>query len=155
MGLIRFGVWLLLLLCAGSMARAQTVMSTEDSVRSAVNALLEALKKSNGPGLINCFTDSARLQSVDDRTGVIEVKTTPIRDFANVVSAFPTGAANERIHIDVIRIDGALAMVWAPYQFFYKGTLHHCGVDSFQLVRLGGVWKIQYIIDTRRTKGCQ
>jgi len=47
-------------------------------------------------------------------------------------------------------MDGPLAMVWAPYHFYYNGTLLHCGVDSFQLIRTGGVWKILYIVDTRK-----
>jgi hypothetical protein len=50
----------------------------------------------------------------------------------------------------VIRIDASLAIVWAPYEFYYKGKYSHKGVDSFQLVRVNGVWKIQYLIDTRR-----
>ncbi|HEY4150385.1 MAG TPA: hypothetical protein VGM41_15710, partial [Chitinophagaceae bacterium] len=61
---------------------------------------------------------------------------------------------DERIQFETIRIDGALAIVWAPYQFFYNGKLNHCGADSFQLVRSNGKWKIQYLIDTRR-KDCQ
>ena len=39
--------------------------------------------------------------------------------------------------------------------FYYKGQFLHCGVDSWQLVRLNGVWKIQYLIDTRRKEPCQ
>jgi hypothetical protein len=62
---------------------------------------------------------------------------------------------DERIRFDVIRIDGALAIVWALYQFYYKGKFSHCGADSFQLVRINGKWKIQYLVDTRRSRGCQ
>lgn len=46
-------------------------------------------------------------------------------------------------------------MVWAPYQFYYKGKFSHCGADSFQLVRINGKWKIQYLVDTRRSQGCE
>ena len=47
-------------------------------------------------------------------------------------------------------IDGDLATVWTLYEFIYKGKQNHCGADAFTLVRVGGDWKIQNIIDTRR-----
>jgi len=61
----------------------------------------------------------------------------------------PTKAKN------LIKIDGPLAFVWAPYNFFYKGKFSHCGVDCFAMVRMNGSWKIQYIIDTRRKNACK
>jgi hypothetical protein len=66
----------------------------------------------------------------------------------------PKGAADERISFETVKIDGPLAIVWAPYNFFFNGQFSHCGMDSFQLVRFGKEWKIQYIIDTRRRTGC-
>jgi len=55
----------------------------------------------------------------------------------------------------VVKIDGPLAIVWTPYKFYFNGKFSHCGVNSFQLVRFNGVWKIQYLIDTRRRAGCE
>ena len=55
---------------------------------------------------------------------------------------------------ETIKIDGALASVWTPYKFYSGATFSHCGANSFQLVKIDGAWKIQYIIDTRR-KGCK
>jgi hypothetical protein len=63
--------------------------------------------------------------------------------------------ADERITFETIKIDGPLAVAWTPYKFYYEGKFSHCGVNSFQLVRLNGAWKIQYLIDTRRRTGCQ
>ncbi|MEO6346895.1 MAG: nuclear transport factor 2 family protein [Aquaticitalea sp.] len=53
-----------------------------------------------------------------------------------------------------IQIDGNMANVWAPYEFWLNGKFSHCGVDSFQLVKLNGYWKIVYLIDTRRKENC-
>ena len=91
------------------------------------------------------FTDSGILQSV-----VLKVTTEKVEDFAAIVAKQPAGDFDERIQFDIVRIDGPLAIVWAPYEFYYKGKYSHKGVDSFQLVRVDGVWKIQYLIDTRR-----
>ncbi len=58
------------------------------------------------------------------------------------------------VHFEVIRIDADLAVVWTPYKFFVGKKFSHCGVNSFQLIKLNGNWKIQYLIDTRRKEGC-
>jgi hypothetical protein len=82
------------------------------------------------------------------------VRNQPISGFATSISKLTKGAADERIVFETIKIDGPLAAVWTPYQFYLNGQFSHCGVNSFQLVRLNGQWKIQYIIDTRRKQGC-
>jgi len=65
-----------------------------------------------------------------------------------------TEAYDERITFDLVKIDGELAMVWAPYKFYLGEKFSHCGVDAFQLVKINNNWKIQYLIDTRRRQGC-
>lgn len=133
--------------------RSQTA---EDSVKAAVNRLFEAMKTSDAAMLKSAFTDSAILQTIAvDKQGATIVKTDPVSDFADQVGKMNKGDADERITFDVVRIDGNLAIAWTPYKFYYKGNFSHCGVNSFQLVKNAGVWKIQYIIDTRRRKGCE
>ena len=142
-----------LLACSQLMIRAQT---PEDSVKNAVNKLFEGIKGSNAGIILASFCDSAILQSIaTDAQGKAMVITESVTSFADQVSKLPAGAADERITIDVIRKDGPLAMVWAPYTFYYNGAFSHCGVDCFQLVKIKGEWKIQYLIDTRHRKGCE
>ncbi len=135
-------------------ARAQS--ATEDSVRTAVNLLFTGMKAADPDIIRRSFTDSAILQTITtDKDGKTVARSESVEDFARIVGKLGQGVADERIQFDQIRIDGPLAMVWAPYSFYYKGELNHCGVDSFQLLLVGGVWKIQYIIDTRRKQPCQ
>lgn len=54
-----------------------------------------------------------------------------------------------------ILIDGNLASVWTPYEFYVNDTFSHCGVNSFQLFKRDENWEIVYIIDTKRRKGCK
>jgi len=61
----------------------------------------------------------------------------------------------KKITFSNILIDGNLASVWTPYEFYFKGQFSHCGVNSFQLVKSNNEWKIQYIIDTRRKDNCK
>jgi len=128
-----------------SAARAQTA---EDSVKSAVNGLFTGMKTSDAAMIERSFADSAILQTITGPQG--GVVTEKVKDFAALVGKMTAGDADERIQFDMVKIDGPLAIVWAPYEFYYKGKYSHKGVDSFQLVRVNGVWKIQYLVDTRR-----
>jgi len=128
--------------------------SAEDSVKATINKLFAAMKNGESKALLECFTDSAILQSVAEKEGKVSVRTEVIKEFADFVGTQKQGDADERISFDMVKTDGALAIAWTPYQFYYKGQFSHCGVDSYQLVRINGEWKIQYIIDTRRKTNC-
>lgn len=136
-------------------AAALNAQTTEDSVKAAVNLLFTGMIQSDAAIIRNSFTDSAILQSIVEKEGKTITRTESIGEFAQAIAKLGKGVADERIRFDIIRIDGPLAIVWAPYSFYYKGQLNHCGVDSFQMLLVGGVWKIQYLIDTRRKQACQ
>lgn len=126
-----------------------------DSVKATISRLFEAMLEADGKKLQNCFTDSAFLQTIiQDKTGKDIVKNDEVASFVKQISGIPKGLADERIVFGVVKVDGPLAIVWAPYQFFRNGVFSHCGVNSFQLVRLRNEWKIQYLIDTRRKGNC-
>ncbi len=140
------------LLCTSTM-HAQTPV---DSVKTAINNLFKAMITSNAQLLKDCFADSGYLQTiVTDKNGNTLVKNESIAEFAAHVGAMPKGLADERITYDIVKTDDALAIAWTPYKFYRDGKFSHCGVNSFQLVRLNGVWKIQYLIDTRRKQPCE
>jgi hypothetical protein len=144
-------------LFAGTMLAVVSMcaQTTEDSVRTAVNALFDAMKNSEGEAVRACFADQAVLQTITrNKDGQIMVRNDQVAEFADFVKTQPKGAADERILFETIKIDGPLAIVWTPYQFYYNGTFSHCGVNSFTLVRLNSAWKIQYLIDTRRKTPC-
>lgn len=142
-----FLIVLTLISIAGKDAVAQTA---EDSVKATISRLFEGMKKSDPDMIRSSFSDSAILQSIGPRG----IENEAVADFAASISKIAPGDADERITFDVVKIDGPLAIAWTPYQFWYKGKFSHCGVDSYQLVRIQGAWKIQYLIDTRRRTGC-
>ncbi|NMH85920.1 nuclear transport factor 2 family protein [Flavivirga algicola] len=61
---------------------------------------------------------------------------------------------DERLLDYSIQIDGNMANVWTPYEFWFNDKFSHCGVNSFQLFKDGDTWKIIYLIDTRRRSTC-
>lgn len=66
----------------------------------------------------------------------------------------PTQKFFEKLLSYNIKIDGNLASVWTPYEFFYNDTFSHCGANSFQLFNNNGTWEIIFIVDMRRRDDC-
>ena len=129
----------------------------EDSVRAVVNQLFTAMRNVDAALLKDAFADSAILQTISQRRsdGAVFVRNDKVSDFGNSISKAKKDSLDERITFETIRVDGPLAIVWTPYKFYFAGNFSHCGVNSFQLVRINGRWKIQYLIDTRRRQGCE
>ena len=147
-----FFIVLTVILC-GVSAKAQ---SAEDSVKTVINNMFTAMKNADPVLLKKCFADSMVLQTIlVTKDGKTIVRNEAAAGFIDFISKETAGNADERITYDVVKVDGALAMAWTPYNFYYKGQFSHCGVNSFQLVRFNGEWKVQYIIDTRRKQGCK
>ena len=140
-----------LLLCVNNL-RGQ---SAADSVKAVINKMFEGMKNADPVLLKSSFADSMVLQTISrDKEGNLVVRNENPADFIDFIRKESPGNADERIIFETVKVDGPLAIAWTPYNFYYKGKFSHCGVNSFQLVRFSGEWKIQYLIDTRRKQGC-
>lgn len=130
--------------------------SPEDSVKTTINNLFAAMKNADQSLFKTVFSDNAILQTISrDKEGKTVVTSESVQEFGDFIGKLKKDSADERISFETIKIDGPLAIAWTPYNFYFNGKFSHCGVNSFQLVRLNGEWKIQYIIDTRRKAGCK
>jgi ketosteroid isomerase-like protein len=139
------------IVCFSVTAKAQ---SEDDAIKAAVNLFFQGMKNADAAMIESSFADSAVLQTIDTRTGKPIVKTENIKAVAQSISRVKPGELDEQIVFETIKYEGDLASVWTPYKFYARGKFIHCGTNSFQLVKQNGVWKIQYIIDTRRKEGC-
>ncbi len=125
--------------------------TADDSVKYTINIMFAGMKDANPGKFLSAFSDSAIVQTItQDKQGKVQVRTVDVREFAEFVGKQAPAKADERIQFASINIDGNLASVWTPYQFYFDGKFSHCGANSFQLVRINNEWKIQYLIDTRR-----
>ena len=130
--------------------------SEETAVKQAVNRLFDGMKTSDTALIRSAFSAGPILQTiVRNKQGQTMVLTEPLDSFLVSVGRLHADVYDERITFDVIKIDGELAIVWAPYKFYLGNKFSHCGADSFQLVKINGEWKIQYLIDTRRRQNCE
>ncbi|WP_336514288.1 nuclear transport factor 2 family protein [Pollutibacter soli] len=135
---------------------ATKAQSSEDSVKTVVNNLFAAMKAADPEALVATFADSAILQTIaQNKVGEKYIRNESVKQFATSIGGLKSGAADERIVFETVKIDADLALVWTPYKFYFNGNFSHCGVNSFHLVRIKGQWKIQYLIDTRRKTPCE
>jgi hypothetical protein len=71
---------------------------------------------------------------------------------ATTAEAMATGIADpeqgfvERMWDPRVQVDGPIASVWAPYDFYIDGEFSHCGVDAFHLIETGGAWQVQSLV---------
>ena len=125
--------------------------TSEKEIIKPIENLFNAMKSADSLGVKNAFSGSAIMQTFGKNQ---EIRTDKVEDFAKQVGASQAGDLDEKFTISKILVDGNMASVWVPYQFYYKGNFSHCGVNSFQLAKINNEWKIQYIIDTRRKDNC-
>jgi hypothetical protein len=141
--------FLLFILVLGfTSVNAQTA---EDSVKATINQFFKGMKTVDTTLIRGTMTEGVIFQSIArTKEGKTIVRTESVADFLVSISKQAVGALDERITFDIVRVDGSLASVWTPYQFYVNEKYRHQGANSFQLVKIEGVWKIQYLIDTRR-----
>ncbi|MDI3319019.1 nuclear transport factor 2 family protein [Pinibacter soli] len=140
------------LLCFCSLLHAQ---SEESAIKETINNFFKGMKTSDTALLISAISPNAVLQTVvTNKDQKVIVRTEEMSKFIEFVAKPHPLVFDERIQFETIKIDADLASAWTPYQFFLGDKFSHCGVNSFQLVKLDGKWKIQYIIDTRRKEKC-
>jgi len=70
------------------------------------------------------------------------------------------GSWDDRLLAPQVHVDGPIAVVWSPYRFTVNYTEDgvtkhpaHCGIETFQLYRIDGAWKIIHFADTH-TDSC-
>ena len=63
-------------------------------------------------------------------------------------------AYQERYWSPTVMIRGAMAVVWAPYEFQIDGETTHCGVDVFSFAKINGIWKVSNSMWTVEPNAC-
>ena len=124
------------------------------AILATVQKVFDAMRTRDTALLSQAFDSTARLVGVSTG-GTPAVRLTAPSQFGAGITRAPAGDVwNERIFDPEVKIDGNLAQVWAYYTFHRNATFSHCGVDAFMLMKVGTVWKITQLADSRRTQGC-
>jgi hypothetical protein len=54
----------------------------------------------------------------------------------------------------VVHLQGPIATLWAPYDFYIDGQRSHCGIDTVTLLRAAQGWQIAALVYTVQRTGC-
>lgn len=129
--------------------------SDEAEVKAVIESLFDGMRAKNVEQIGAVFSENAIMQTIETTGETGMVKAGSVADFVKGIGSLPEEAKlDERITDYQINIDGPMATAWTPYEFYFNDKFSHCGVNSFQLVKMASGWKIVYIIDTRRKDGC-
>lgn len=118
----------------------------EKSALASFQAMLDGLGKRDKAAMMAQFLPGG--------TATLMRKGKPVQmtleSLADKISKSGTEPIEERIHGALVRVDGNVAIVWAPFEFLANGKVEHCGRDIANLVQVDGRWLIAAIVDNSR-----
>ncbi|MEN9325829.1 MAG: hypothetical protein RI943_240 [Bacteroidota bacterium] len=125
----------------------------EKAIKQSISVFFEGLQTSDTLKIQSVCHKEMKLQSITEKNTVGGLSYQSNSDFYKSVGAIPKNLKiEERLLSYNIQIDGTMAIVWTPYEFYINEKLSHIGVNSFTLLLENNIWKIVHIIDTRRKK---
>lgn len=146
---------LLILLMACTVTGVEAQQTDEELIKGAINTMFDGMRAGDSSMVASVFSRDAVMQSIAvNREGEVVKVSGSLDRFLTAVGTPHEDVWDEQISGFTIQIDGDLASVWTPYKFILGGNFSHCGVNSFQMARLEGDWKVIYIVDTRRRTEC-
>lgn len=144
------GFWLLT--SSVFVAKAQ---SEEEAVKAVIVSMFDGMRAKNAEQIVEAFSENAIMQTIQNKPEGTVIGSNTVAEFANSIGSVPAETyLDERLTDFIINVDANMATAWTPYQFYVNEKFSHCGVNSFQLVKINEQWKIVYIIDTRRKEAC-
>ena len=115
--------------------------SERDAVMKTMQAFFDTMTARNVEGAREILQPQGRFHAMTMKDGKPDVRAFANEEyFANLEAS--KQKMQERIWNADVRINGLIANVTAPYDFWIDGKFSHCGVDSFDLIKTGDGWKI-------------
>ena len=131
--------------------------SAEDDIKKTVETFFDGFHKGDTTLMKSVMMDKFTMQTAyKNKEGSDVLVTEESSTLINVIANRPSDQKwDERLLDFSIQVDVNMANAWTTYEFWLNDDFSHCGVNSFQLFDDNGQWKIIYLIDTRRSKGCK
>ena len=139
-----------ILLLFASILTMNFATAQEAEIKKSIQTFFEGLHTADTLKIKSVSAKNMVLQTIyDGKKKKLEQLSS--NDFYKSIASIPPAIkVEEKLLSYNIQQDGSMAHVWTPYEFYMNGKLSHKGVNSFQLYKDEGVWKIIYIVDTRR-----
>jgi len=130
---------------------------TEANARQLIDTFFEGFHKGDTLLMKSVMSSDLVMQTAyTDKEGKHKITNGSSDDFVNAIASRPVGQKwDERLLDYKIQIDGNLAHVWTPYEFWFNDSFSHCGANAFTLAKTDDGWKIIHLIDSRRKSTCK
>ncbi len=122
-------------------------------IKQSISVFFEGLQSADTLKIQSVCHKEMKLQSITEKNAIGTLSFQSNLDFYKSIAAIPKNLKIEEGLLSYnIQIDGTMANVWTPYEFYVNDKQSHIGTNSFTLLLENNSWKIVHIIDTRRKK---
>lgn len=124
----------------------------KQEVQKCIESFFEGFHQRDSTKIKLVCSDKMILQSISESAVKgNKLSDESVKEFYKSIASIPSSMKfQEKILSYTIQIDGAMAHVWTPYEFYLNEKFSHSGVNAFTLFKEKDSWKIIYLIDTRR-----
>ena len=130
-----------------------SISAQEKEIKQSISVFFEGLQTADTLKIKSVCHKEMKLQSIMEKNAVGNLSFETNEEFFKSIASIPKNLKiEERILSYKIQIDGSMAQVWTPYEFYVNEKLSQIGPNSFTLLLDNNIWKIVHIIDTRRKK---
>ncbi len=149
-------IFLVLALFFLNLAASSQEKNEEIIVKNVIDTFFEGFHKGDSAIVSKTLHKNVKIQTTNTSKEGEKVLKDETRDqlLKAIASKQPTQKFFEKLLSYDIKIDGNLASVWTPYEFFYNDNFSHCGANSFQLFNNNLNWEIIFLVDMRRRDDC-
>ncbi len=132
------------------------IKTPEDAVKKVITTFFEGLHNGDSTLIKKTIHPEIKIQTTFTNKKGEKLLRTQTKEalLKGISSKKTTDIYFEKLLSYTIKIDGNLASVWTPYEFYFNEKFSHCGANSFQLFNDGTAWKIIFLVDMRRRQTC-
>ncbi len=126
-------------------------------IKQVIETFFEGLHKGDSTLIKTTLHKDIKIQTTSTNKEGINILQTETKEklLTSIANKKPEHIYLEKLLSYDIKVDGNLASVWTPYEFYFNGKFSHCGANSFQLFNNNGKWEITYLVDMRRRESCK
>lgn len=130
---------------------------SENRIKKVIATFFEGLHNGDSSKISKTLHKEVKIQTTfTNKAGQNILKTETKAQLLNSIANMnPKAIYFEKLLSYSIKVDGNLASVWIPYEFYKNNVFSHCGANTFQLFDNNGVWQIIFLADMRRRANCK
>jgi ketosteroid isomerase-like protein len=130
---------------------ASSIQAQNQEIQKVIETFFEGFHAKDTVKMKSVCSDKIILQSIMENAKGSKLSDESAKEFYNSIATIPSDFKfEEKILSYSIQVDGTMAHAWTPYEFYINDKFSHSGVNAFTFFKENGIWKIIYVIDTRR-----